>query len=328
MGRATSGATARGGNDGMSNETQYWSQAVDALTELIERRNSPGPRDTLAKVNRSIADFSTELETEAGYEQFKITEKKFIHGLEELRDGARKDVELIDTALRRLEMIIALRNVPDAPISDKKRNNRLRLDSPASASASSTASQIPHGRAVSGPSAGMSAASAGPSGLTGTGKNRKAQHSGIMDKLEVGRKVAYHQPAGIDPATGEGRDSQWILVKFKRQISAKLCEVEDADEEGALYHAGLDSLILLPDPSFPNLFPDYPSGTRVLGLYPDTTSFYRATILEGPRRFPAGGGARTVAQAKADKSYKVRFDDDTAPSCIIPAFLVMPIPPG
>lgn len=59
-----------------------------------------------------------------------------------------------------------------------------------------------------------------------------------------------------------------------------------------LYHAGLDSLILLPDPSFPNSFPDYPSGTRVLGLYPDTTSFYRATILEGPRRFPAGGGAR------------------------------------
>lgn len=99
---------------------------------------------------------------------------------------------------------------------DKKRNNRLRLDSPASASASSTASQIPHGRAVSGPSAGMSAVSAGPSGLAGTGKNRK------VDKLEVGRKVAYHQPAGIDPATGEGRDSQWILVKFKRQLNAKL----------------------------------------------------------------------------------------------------------
>ncbi len=59
-----------------------------------------------------------------------------------------------------------------------------------------------------------------------------------------------------------------------------------------LYHAGSDSLFVLPDPSFPNLFPDYPQGTRVLGLYPDTTSFYRATILEGPKRFPAGGGAR------------------------------------
>lgn len=78
---------------GIPDETQYWSQAVDALTELIELRNSPGPRETLVKVNRSIADFPTELDTEAGYEQFKATEKKFIHGLEELRDGARKEVE-------------------------------------------------------------------------------------------------------------------------------------------------------------------------------------------------------------------------------------------
>jgi len=315
MRRAASGAAARGGNE---DEAQQWAQAVEALSELLELRNSEGPRQTLVKVNSSIAGFPSEqqLETDSGYEQ--LTEQNFIQGLEELLDGARKEVNLIDLALQRLEAIMTLRKTQDVPIPDKKRNNRLR-DSPA-LSASSTASQIPHGRVVSGPSAGTLVNGTGP--FTGTSKNRKAQ----MDKLEVGRKVAYHQPAGIDPATGEGRDSQWILVKFKRQLSAKLCEVEDADEEGALYHAGSDSLFVLPDPSLPNSFPDYPQGTRVLGLYPDTTSFYRATILEGPKRFPAGGGARTVAQTKADKSYKVRFDDDTAPSCIIPAFLVMKIP--
>ncbi|KAF8321488.1 uncharacterized protein EI90DRAFT_3079173 [Cantharellus anzutake] len=207
----------------------------------------------------------------------------------------------MDLALQRLEVIIALRNAPDAPISDKKRNNRLRLDSPASASASSTTSQIPHGRVASGAGPTALASVGGASGFTGTGKNKKGHPPSGLGGLEVGRKVAYHQPAGIDPATGEGRDSQWILVKFKRQLNAKLHEVEDADDEGALYQASSDSLVVLPDPNFPNLFPEYSPGTRIYGLYPETTSFYRATILEGPRRFPAAGGARvSITMTKAD----------------------------
>ncbi|SRR5258708_11534275 len=78
---------------GTKDEAQQWAQAVEALSELLELRNSAGPRETLAKVNSSIAGFPSEqqLETDSGYEQ--LTEQNFIQGLEELLDGARKEVK-------------------------------------------------------------------------------------------------------------------------------------------------------------------------------------------------------------------------------------------
>jgi hypothetical protein len=70
-----------------------------------------------------------------------------------------------------------------------------------------------------------------------------------------------------------------------------------ADMWCSAYPATMASLIALPDPDAPassssNAFPEYPPGQMVLGMFPDTTVFYRSTIVEGPKRFSAGGGAR------------------------------------
>ena len=55
------------------------------------------------------------------------------------------------------------------------------------------------------------------------------------------------------------------------------------------FNTTLRSIIPLPDPkSSPNLsshpsnLEDFPRGSTVLGLYPDTTSFYRATVVSAP----------------------------------------------
>ena len=67
----------------------------------------------------------------------------------------------------------------------------------------------------------------------------------------------------------------------------------------------LRHMIPVPDPnaslshtSHPQNYPDYPTGAKVLGLFPDTTSFYEAVVVG---REKAKGGV---------KDYKLMFQED------------------
>ena len=71
------------------------------------------------------------------------------------------------------------------------------------------------------------------------------------------------------------------------------------------------SIIALPDldapsnsSSHPSNVEVFPKGSIVLGLYPETTSFYRATVREAPRSQSGGGGG-----ARRDV-YLLEFIDD------------------
>lgn len=73
-----------------------------------------------------------------------------------------------------------------------------------------------------------------------------------------------------------------------------------------VYQATLSTLSPLPDSSAPVASPSHPAaydhhapGSVVLGLFPDTTSFYRATVVGREVRQPAWMG-----------KYSVKFDDD------------------
>jgi len=162
----------------------------------------------------------------------------------------------------------------------------------------------------------------------GKNANAKRQHQQHVERLEPERKVAFHQPQRLDPESGEISESQWILAIVKRFIPPNKYEVEDADEEGVTYTTTMTSLIALPDPDAPassssNAFPEYAPGVKVLGMFPDTTVFYRSTIVEGPKRYPAGGGARTVSSAKAERSYRIKFEDDGGQIRTVPAHFVV-----
>lgn len=78
------------------------------------------------------------------------------------------------------------------------------------------------------------------------------------------------------------------------------------------------SLFPLPDlnadprsPTHPNAYEDFPPGTRVLAIYPDTSSFYRGIVRHPP--IPGSASGHPVAKATAgslDGKYVVEFDDD------------------
>lgn len=61
-----------------------------------------------------------------------------------------------------------------------------------------------------------------------------------------------------------------------------------------IYQTTAKTFIPLPDPdtapgslSHPNSYPEFPAGSTVLALYPDTSCFYRAFVMEGPRDIQA-----------------------------------------
>ena len=88
------------------------------------------------------------------------------------------------------------------------------------------------------------------------------------------------------------------------------------------WNTTLRFVIPLPDPnsdphlsSHPSNLEDFPKGSIVLALYPDTTSFYRATVVSAPVPGTGnglgvkGGNSKPDPGAKREK-YRLTFVDD------------------
>lgn len=103
------------------------------------------------------------------------------------------------------------------------------------------------------------------------------------------------------------------------------------------YNTTIRSIIPLPDPGVSpsnpahiSFYEDQPRGAAVLAMYPETTSFYRATVLSPP--IPGTGGARSATSATATKGdgsrrgkYVLRFDDDGDKAVEVDAGLVVEV---
>ncbi|WVW84985.1 hypothetical protein I302_107021 [Kwoniella bestiolae CBS 10118] len=141
-----------------------------------------------------------------------------------------------------------------------------------------------------------------PMSREATGKQRREIYSDQLP-LQPGRRVAFRLPkhkvsdseggeviaVGSGAGAGGGGDD-WILATIKRciQMDKMRYEVQDVDD-GNAYNTTLRSIIPLPDPTSPSHLSshplnleDFPRDSQVLALYPDTTSFYRATVISPP----------------------------------------------
>ncbi|KAG8905633.1 hypothetical protein FRB99_008536 [Tulasnella sp. 403] len=98
------------------------------------------------------------------------------------------------------------------------------------------------------------------------------------------------------------QDTLEALRNVKAKLTSGLAEIKtNADAEAKAVSDALESF-----PSHPNAYDEYPPGTSVLGLYPDTSCFYKAVVIAGPRD-PPPAGTRSAGQAK---SYRLKFEDD------------------
>lgn len=103
-------------------------------------------------------------------------------------------------------------------------------------------------------------------------------------------------------------------------------------------------MIPLPDPTappnsvtHPNSYEEYPAGSVVMGLYPDTSCFYRAEVVAAPGTrvrkillFTGSGLIFILSQSSSASSktsmYRLKFEDDDDQVRTVAAHLVVEWP--
>ncbi|ORY30602.1 SGF29 tudor-like domain-domain-containing protein [Naematelia encephala] len=228
-----------------------------------------------------------------------------------IEDDRPANRQTLDDALDKLSVLIALRRGESVP--------------PETVAASTPGVVMAKRKRSSSPGTPMSRELSG----------RQQRRDAYADQLPLapGRKVAFRVPGQ------EGEN--WILATVRKCIQQDKMryEVED-DDDKQTYNTTLRSLIPLPDPNapihtsaHPSNLEDFPKNAQVLALYPETTTFYRATVRSAP--IPGtgmglgvrGGSAAPKAdrEAKAEK-YRLVFVDDGDNVLEVHKNLVVPFP--
>mmetsp|Transcript_29991 Transcript_29991/g.50357 ORF Transcript_29991/g.50357 Transcript_29991/m.50357 type:complete len:379 (+) Transcript_29991:168-1304(+) len=105
--------------------------------------------------------------------------------------------------------------------------------------------------------------------------------------------------------------AQWILAKIVRHLPDKdKYEIEDDDpgddpENPQSKHHTIPSKYIVPLPSTNDSlpFPEFPKDSKVLAMFPDSTCFYKATVVAPPSR-------RQKQRTGAPLEYTILFEDD------------------
>ncbi|TIA85536.1 hypothetical protein E3P99_03970 [Wallemia hederae] len=141
----------------------------------------------------------------------------------------------------------------------------------------------------------------------------------VLDNYKTNYLEPDHPVAFKLPKNDQSVEDQWILAKIIHLINNdsstyKVQDVEPSEDggPGQIWETHIDSIIALPKHSESQ----HKANTLVLGLYPDTTSFYRATVIQPP----SGNDNRAA--------YLLRFEDDDAPFQTVSSEHVISLPNG
>ncbi|PSR74816.1 hypothetical protein PHLCEN_2v9530 [Hermanssonia centrifuga] len=293
-------------------EMQWWAHSAESLTKLSTLYTSSDSSETIGRVNRLLSAWPTDDSPPAeGYDNVKNIYKKLSSGLTEIKTTTDREIKAIDAALEPLGVLIALRKAPPEAAPPDKRNKRPRGQSPSGAATPVAPALNPVGRSSVNPVPPRS--SVGPQPPLPFSREPKARREALAKQLplEKGRKVAFHPPQtnkAADSVVG-GKDEEWILAVVTKCINQdkNRYEVQDPEPQedgqpGQCYNTTLRAIIPLPDPTAPpdsaahlNAYPEFVSRSTVMALYPDTSCFYRAEVIDSPT------GLRRIASPLLDE---------------------------
>ncbi|KAN0087469.1 Translin [Tylopilus felleus] len=289
-----------------SEEIEYWSHASKSLETLSGIYANQTSIETIGRVNRLMAMWPTDDSLAAeSYETLKTNYKRLSSALKEVRRNSEEEIEALNGAIEHVSVLFALRKASETP--QEKRNKRPRPPSPSPTSTSVTPPVTAAQRAtVAAPARG----STGPSPVVTFSREPRARREALAKQLPLqeGRKVAFHPPAGktADGSVVDVDENTWILAVITKCINQ--------DKNRCCYNTTLRAIIPLPDPNappnsaaHPNAYQEFPAGSIVMALYPDTSCFYRAEVVASPRDIqPSGRGT----SSKHISMYKLKFEDD------------------
>ncbi|KAJ4482136.1 SGF29 tudor-like domain-containing protein [Lentinula aciculospora] len=321
-----------------SEEIECWNHAAASLSTLSAIYSGPATIETIGRVNRLISAWPADDTLPAeGLDSVKAIYKKLGSGLEEIRVTSEKEIMAIDNAMEQLGILIALRKAPEI-ISQDKRNKRPRAASP-SAGGTPVPQVIPAPGSISRVSITLPPrhSSSGPPAGTALPREPKARREAWAKQLPLqeGRQVAFHPPPnkGNNSVT-EADDNNWILAVVDKCINGDKNRYEVHDPESipiSRFNTTLRSIIPLPDPNAPpgtpsslSAYREFPVGSTVLALYPDTSCFYQAEVMATP--------TNTAPSIRSDTAYaptyRVKFEDDDNQELVVQAQWVVEWPGG
>ncbi|KZT19479.1 hypothetical protein NEOLEDRAFT_1159066 [Neolentinus lepideus HHB14362 ss-1] len=305
-----------------SEELDCWSHARTSLKTLTDIYENPANGDPIGRTNRIVSTSNWPTDDNVpldGLDSVKMSHRKLVTALQDIKSMSDAEIKAIDDAIERLSILMALRNATEKPSAlVEKRAKRPRGHSPMAAPVPSTPS-VSRGVSITLPAR----SSAGPAPPIPFSRDPKARREALAKQLPLqeGRKVAFHPPPHSgkpgEPPAAETDENAWILAVVTKCINQdkNRYEVRDAENQedgspGQSYNTTLRAIIPLPDPNAPpdsasslQAYQDFPAGSTVMALYPDTSCFYKAEVIASRKDMArAGFNARPV--------YKLKFEDD------------------
>ncbi|TRM68781.1 SGF29 tudor-like domain-containing protein [Schizophyllum amplum] len=321
-----------------SEELQCWratSASLDALNNVHEAASEKG---ALGRANRWISIWPESVsDADEDYDTAKRTAQGLASALRDIRVSCERESRSLDDAIDRISALLALRKasearaLPPPPPRTREEPTRRRDDLQRKHELTSSEPVRKRQRLESSPSASVSSPDSGAAPATPrvtiTLPPRTRGVPAQRLPLKPGRQVVYRL------AEGGTEDTSWILAIVVKAISKDrtryLVRDADAGEDGKYteYRATLSNLIALPDPAAPpstsaslGAYPELPAGSDALAMYPDTTCFYRAQVLEPPRV------TQRDKSLAGNSIYKLKFEDDESPQHLVSAYWVVPWP--
>lgn len=298
-------------------EIDCWSRAGKSLAALSSNYTNSNAAGTIERVNKLIDVWPSDdsFPTES-YETLKTNYKKLSSALKEVRSNAEDEARVLDDAIEQVGILIALRKASES-YPQEKRNKRPRPPSPSPTAMVASATGARATQTARG--------SMGPVPAIPFSREPRARREALAKQLPLqeGRKVAFHPPPGktADGSNADGDENTWILAVITKCINQdkNRYEVQDVEPQedgqpGQCYNTTLRAIIPLPDPSappnsasHPNAYQEFPAGSTVMALYPDTSCFYRAEVVAAPSDLhPPSRGV----SSKHISMYKLKFEDD------------------
>lgn len=296
-----------------SEELQLWFAVRQNLRTLEKIRIASV--DKAASAENLRTDLVSLKEKRETGDEYRTKRRKLDDICHDLTSRTKDELAAIESAQEKLGILVALRSSADGAAS---RSSTPRKDL---ASKVKSGTPTPAGRRAGGPlgPSNLSSSSTPSSGSANRGRRETltAQHP-----LTAGRKVAV-----LPSKTNE--ESDWLkasVISFAK--SANEYTVQDDDEPGpeGTYKVGMDNIIPLPISLQTMPASDYPVGSRVLGMYPDTSCFYGATVKSGGPGLTRNANLAKLVKKEAEMleaKYNLEFDDDNGEIRQVPAWLVV-----
>ncbi|KAF9203014.1 hypothetical protein BGZ49_006893 [Haplosporangium sp. Z 27] len=162
----------------------------------------------------------------------------------------------------------------------------------------------------------------------GKRKKRKIEAEGLITNSKKIRRYSSTDSNGIIPVghqvaartpKDKNKVEEWILARVLAYHADKNryhVEDDEADENGEKmkYQLSARSVIMIADDQ--EDIPEFPAGHTVLALYPSTTCFYKAIVVQPPSKnkdYPT-------------PLYRIKFDDDEGNERTAPPRMVLDMP--